>query len=114
MKTAKTFIVWRFRNMLNGPKRCTKCKRVCNETEFHVCSGRPLSECKECRRERSRRDQKKYNDTRNLDPEAYRAYRLGYYHQNKDKFAEYRANFRERHPDYYKNYTKQKKEEQLT
>ena len=33
-----------------------------------------------------------------------------YYEKNKAKFAEYRKAFRERHPDYFKDYFRAKKE----
>lgn len=100
--------------MLNEPKRCTKCKKVKVLEEYYVnyTNGRSRSECKECHKKRVSEHQKETqswkNNTENL--EARRAYSLAYYHQHKDQFATYRANFRERHPDYYKNYRRVEQE----
>jgi hypothetical protein len=42
-----------------------------------------------------------------------RSYMQDYYAKNKLKFVEYRRTFKQKNPDYYKQYARRKKNEQL-
>lgn len=55
--------------------------------------------------------QKKVNAWRDrtLD-DSRKIYMRDYYKNNKDKFAQYRAVFKERNPEYYKDYFRTRKE----
>jgi hypothetical protein len=92
--------------MLCEPKKCTLCKRIQPQSNFYVCGGITRSDCKDCRK-RKNADYQRENESWKfrISDEAKKAYSRAYYQDNKDKFAKYRADFKEKHPEYYKNYT---------
>jgi len=93
-------------------KICATCKQPKEEHAFYFSRGRPRSECKYCTIKRNVRYQKKNQvwKSRETDEETRKAYMRNYYEKNKDKFAKYRAEFRIRHPEYYKEYFRRRKE----
>lgn len=80
--------------------------------DYYLCAGRWRSECKMCTIKRNVRYQKKTKawKHRYVDDDARRLYMREYYAQNREKFAKYRAEFKERYPDYYKDYFRARKE----
>lgn len=94
-------------------KICSKCNKAKKATQdFYLCSGRWRSECKKCTVKRNVKYQRKIRawKTRYVDDEARRAYMRDYYAKNKEKFAQYREEFRERYPDYYTLYFRARRE----
>jgi hypothetical protein len=85
-------------------KICTRCKECKTIADFYKCKGVRRPECKECTIERNVQYQKKHKIWvhRYSDPETRKDYYRDYYSRNPDKFAEYRAKFRETHPDYFR------------
>lgn len=110
----KTFTVWRLKNMLNAPKRCTRCKQSKALSEYYVCLDRPRSECKECtlKHQKERKDNGLLWKQREENKDTVRLYSREYYQGHKEEYKGYRVAFNERHPDYYKNY--RKKDIQIT
>ncbi len=95
-------------------KKCTKCCEDKEINDFYMCAGKYRSECKRCTIKRNSKYQIK-NQTwkhRFEDEDARKAYMQKYYSKNREKFAMYRAEFKARNPDYYKNYTKRRKQKQ--
>lgn len=93
-------------------KVCKRCNIAKEEQAFYFTAGKPRSECKACTIKRNVRYQKKVRSWkfRDTDQEARRSYMRTYYENNKDKFAKYREDFRSRHPEYYKEYFRKRKE----
>jgi len=90
-------------------KRCTKCHET-KETarDFYLCGDKWRSECRKCTIKRNVIYQRKINSWRSRfgSDEIRKSYMRDYYSKNKEKFAKYRAEFRERFPNYYKEYFK--------
>lgn len=94
-------------------KICSKCHQAKEAmTDYYLCSGRWRSECKMCTIKRNVRYQKKIKawKYRYVDDDTRRLYMREYYAQNKEKFAQYRTEFKERYPEYYKEYFRARKE----
>lgn len=98
--------------MIENLKTCTKCHEIKSYEDFYICGGRTRSECKKCTIKRNVRYQKKTKawKRRYVDDDARRIYMRDYYEKNKDKFAKYRTEFKERYPEYYKQYFRARKE----
>ena len=96
-------------------KACSRCKSTKDELkDFYICQGKFRSECKVCTIKKNASYQRKAKPWKNriVDEEEKRSYMTQYYRKNKPKFAEYRRKFRERYPDYYKEYFRKKKNPQ--
>ena len=93
-------------------KTCSKCRNEKEETDFYRCLGKIRGECKKCTSKRNTLYQKKneYWKRRYVDGDSARSYQREYYAKNKEKFAAYRAEFKLRYPDYYKEYFRKQKE----
>ena len=96
-------------------KKCSKCEVLKHaEKDFYFCQGKWRTECRQCTIKRNIQYQKKiqYWKARNPDDDRRRSDKREYYEKNKQKFAEYRENFKQKNPGYYKEYykNKQKKE----
>lgn len=93
-------------------KTCARCNLDKPEELFYFSSGKRRSECKSCTIQRNVRYQKKVRawKKRETDQESRRTYMRKYYEGNKERFAKYRENFRIRHPEYYKEYFRKRKE----
>jgi len=94
-------------------KTCSKCNKEKYAFEdFYLCAGKLRSECKMCTIKRNVKYQKKVKSWKHryIDDETRRIYMRAYYNKNKDKFSRYRSEFRERHPEYYKQYFRTRKE----
>jgi hypothetical protein len=94
-------------------KICRTCFQAKIENvDFYACSGKSRSECKRCTIARNGVYQKALESwkTRYVDEDARRAYMRLYYNKNKEKFAEYREAFKARHPGYYREYSRARKE----
>jgi len=95
-------------------KICTKCLLEKNILyDYYVNQGCMRSECKACTIKRNSTRQKLSQPWKNrfADEETRKAYAREYYNKNKEKFANYRAEFIKRNPDYYKMYFRDKKNE---
>lgn len=94
-------------------KICSKCNQAKNpDTDFYWCAGKLRSECKKCTIRRNIRYQKQTEAWKHrfVDGDVRRSYMAEYYANNKEKFDEYRKKFRERNPDYYREYFRRRKE----
>ncbi len=93
-------------------KICARCNQPKEEELFYLSAGKRRSECKNCTIRRNVRYQKKIQAWKNREPDkdARRIYMRKYYENNAQKFAKYRADFRLRHPEYYKEYFRKRKE----
>ena len=95
-------------------KRCSKCHQYKDESkDFYVCLGTIRGECKKCTVKRNVSYQKKNKSWRNrfVDEERQRSYMVDYYAKNKEKFAEYKRKFKEKNPDYFREWHMRKKEQ---
>lgn len=100
--------------VVNDLKICSKCNCAKDSnTDFYMCQGRWRSECKACTISKNVRYQKRVKawQHRFVDNDEQRSYMVDYYAKNKEKFAEYRRQFKERNPDYYKEYARRRKNE---
>lgn len=86
---------------MTAEKKCTKCKRFKDFNEYYFSRGRYRSECKSCTIRLVVKSARKKK--RQLRQETTN-YRIEYYANNREKFAEYRRRFKERHPNYYREY----------
>lgn len=82
------------------------------ENDFYYYRGYPRSRCKKCviqengaHQKLTQRWKKKYALS-----EHVRAYYKIYYQENKEKFAQYRQTFRDRHPHYHRDYARRQRE----
>lgn len=93
-------------------KTCARCHLEKPEELFYFSCGKRRSECKSCTIRRNGRYQKRVKPWRNRDTtsEDRKAFMRKYYENNKEKFAKYRSNFRIRHPEYYKEYFRKRRE----
>ena len=93
-------------------KICTKCN-IAKEPllDFYICSGKLRSECKMCSIKRNISYQKKVRfwKFRFVNDDARRIYMRSYYSKNKEKFAKYREDFREKYPGYHRDYSRNRK-----
>lgn len=87
-------------------KCCTTCFVPKPLDEFYRCSGILRGECKECVIKKNVAHQQKTKPWRNkkIDKMKKRKYHRDYYEKNKEKFLKYRTDFKQRHPNYYKEY----------
>lgn len=87
-------------------KACTTCFILKSLDQFYRCSGILRGECKECVIKKNIANQHKTKPWRNnkIDKEKRRKYQREYYANNKQRFAKYRSDFKDRHPNYYKEY----------
>ena len=92
-------------------KTCTHCKEEKLITDFYAHKGQPRGDCKECTKKKNMAYQSKYKTwlTRYKDLSERRAYMSEYYANNKEKFAEYTRRFREKHPEYAKEWAREQK-----
>lgn len=94
-------------------KICSQCHQAKESvTDFYLCAGRWRSECKACTIKRNVRYQKRVKawKHRYVDDDSRRLYMRDYYNKNKERFAKYRSEFKNRYPDYYKDYFRKRKE----
>lgn len=100
--------------MVSKYKNCNICnaKKVIKD-HFYCSKGTYRAECKACTIKKNVLYQQK-NKTwqhRFVDDDCQRSYMSDYYSKNKEQFAEYGKNFRERNPEYHKLYARRKKDE---
>jgi len=94
-------------------KICSKCHQAkIMDKDFYLCSGRWRSECKACTIRRNVRYQRRIKSWKHryLNDDTRRLYMREYYEKNKEKFVAYRAEFRLKYPEYYKEYFRKRKE----
>ncbi len=94
-------------------KICSQCHQAKHEDiDFYQCGGRWRSECKICTIKRNVRYQRQVKSWkgRYIDEEARCIYMREYYSKNKERFAQYRAEFKIRFPEYYREYFRKRKE----
>lgn len=86
------------------------CEKDLN-ADFYMCSGRYRSECKVCTIKRNAVYQKKKQPwlKRFSSSDEHKSYMAEYYHNNREKFLEYRKTFNKKHPNYYKDYQQKRK-----
>jgi hypothetical protein len=85
-------------------KTCSRCGEDKHVIEFYSYHGKVRPECKKCTIERNRIYQKSVpRASRYIGDEEQRAYYRAYYESHKEKFAEYRRTFKERHPEYHQH-----------
>ena len=91
-------------------KHCHEAKEPIKD--FYLCSGRWRSECKACTIKKNVSYQKRVKAWRYryADTETRKTYMRKYYEKNKNKFAKYRTDFKQRHPGYYQDYFRSRKE----
>ena len=100
--------------MKSDTKVCSRCSEEKSIGDYYLCQGNIRGECKRCtivRNVRYQRENKSWMN-RFVDENQQRTYMVDYYSRNKEKFAEYRRKFRDRNPDYYRNYGSKRKYEQ--
>lgn len=93
-------------------KICSRCNSAKDaQTDFYICKGKRRSECKKCTIKKNVRYQKRVESWKHrfVDNDEKRSYMADYYIKHKEKFIEYRRKFKERHPDYYKEYFRNRK-----
>lgn len=97
---------------MNEDKQCSKCNKwKFQKLDFYQCAGVYRSECKKCTVKRNVRYQRLHRTWKHryVDDDARRDYMREYYDKNKEKFAAYRKEFREKYPEYYKMYFRRRK-----
>lgn len=93
-------------------KICSKCRQSKDAyLDYYGNQGNMRSECKSCTIKRNVKRQKllqswKY---RFADEVSRKEYAKEYYAKNRERFAQYRAEFKKRNPEYYKMYSRNKK-----
>jgi len=94
-------------------KICSRCNTAKEPTFFYTCKGKTRSECKACTIKRNGLYQQKNRSWKNrfVDNDEQKSYMTAYYAAHKDKFAQYRKTFREKHPEYFKLYSRKRKTE---
>jgi len=93
-------------------KICSKCHQAKElMLDFYLCAGKWRSECKMCTIKRNVRYQKRVQAWRHryVDEDTRRHYMREYYEKNKDRYANYRSEFKLRYPEYYKEYFRNRK-----
>lgn len=91
-------------------RKCSRCCKTKEISDFYAYQGKPRGECKKCSIKRNVKHQRRVKAWYGRDyEESRRAYMRAYYENNKEKFARYRQTFRERHPDYYRDYADRRK-----
>lgn len=98
---------------VNEIRKCGNCNQKKSLPEhFYFYQGRYRADCKKCTIRKNVLHQKKTQawKTTIVDAADRRAYYNRYYAENKAKFAEYRSEFKERHPGYYKEYHRKRRE----
>jgi hypothetical protein len=101
---------------MSDRKKCSKChKSKIIHMDFYMCQGKYRSECKMCTIKKNVKHQKKTKAWRHrfVDNDEKRLYSVEYYANHKEQFAEYRRKFKERYPNYYKEYHQRRKMEKL-
>lgn len=90
---------------------CNKCLQAKESDQFYTTRGVPRSECKKCTIRRNVRHQRKIKAwlSKSVDVESRKEYMREYYEKNKEKYVTYRNNFRKKHPYYYVDYFRRKK-----
>lgn len=91
-------------------KECITCHETkIKEVDFYFFGGSWRGQCKACTIKKNVLHQRKVQAWKRSypDSEARNAYMRSYYNKNKDKFAKYRKDFNEKHPDYQKLYQRQ-------
>lgn len=94
-------------------KKCKRCHQTKEAmTDFYMCSGKWRSECKKCTIKRNVKYQLQFKPWRSryVDDNARRIYMRAYYKKNREKFAQYRADFIARNPEYFRDYHRMRKE----
>lgn len=79
-----------------------------------MCLGKYRSECKQCTIEKNVNYQKKTQAWKHrfVDEEQTRSYMQEYYATHKKKFEDYRTKFKEKYPNYFKEYSRRKKKDE--
>lgn len=96
-------------------KTCSVCRQLKDEaTEFYCYKGNYRGNCKTCHVKKSVIYQRENETWKNkfIDDEHRVHYLRDYYAKNKEKFAEYRRIYKEKHPDYHKDYARKRKNPQ--
>ena len=95
-------------------KICSKCAKAKEPMkDFYLCSGKWRAECKVCTIKRNCRYQRETEAWKHRypDDETRNKYCREYYAKNKERFAQYRKEFAERHPGYYQEYYERRRRE---
>lgn len=94
-------------------KRCGKSKLLM--LDFYMHKGTFRGTCKKCIVSQVSANQKKKKPWLKRAPasEERKAYMKEYYKNNKEKFKRGRLKFQEKNPDYYKDYSKARREESV-
>lgn len=90
---------------------CNKCFEAKESDQFYMTRGVPRSECKKCTIRRNIRYQRKLKSwlCKSVDIEGRKEYMRSYYQKNKGKYVLYRKSFRKKHPYYFTDYFRKKK-----
>lgn len=93
-------------------KRCTVCKvekKV--PKDFYYSKGIIRSACRKCTIRRNLAYQKRTESWKHrfVDEAKQRSYMVDYYARNKDKFVEYRRQFKIRRPNYFRDYERDRR-----
>lgn len=97
-------------------KICTECFQKKSFEDFYKqANGRPRSKCKKCIIKLNYEYQKRNPISKCSEErgDKYKKYQRQYYLNNKEKFSNYRSRFKERNPDYYRQYVQRLKNEML-
>jgi hypothetical protein len=89
-------------------KTCSKCKQEKDAfTEFYAYKGNLRTECKKCTLKRTQADLKKKLLFAKEEFAAHRReYMKQYYLDHVEEYRGYRKKFKDKNPDYFKNYGK--------
>lgn len=93
-------------------KICSKCRQAKDAyLDYYMNQGVMRSECKACTIRRNVRRQKQLQPWKHrfVDEESRKEYAKEYYAKNRERFAQYRSEFRKKNPEYYKMYARNKK-----
>lgn len=96
---------------MSEAKKCSICKTSKPLGDFYLCQGKVRSECKACTSKKNVKHQRKTKvwKRRYVDSDEQKSYMVDYYAKHRERFAEYRRLFKERHPGYYKDYARRRK-----
>ncbi len=100
---------------MSNLKICTLCNKTKEaDIDFYLCGGKYRSECKTCTIRKNVAYQRRVKSWkyRYGSEEERKLYMRTYYHKNKNKFAKYREEFRDKYPGYYKEYFRTRKEKE--
>lgn len=98
--------------VMTEKKKCKTCKEVKSTSDFYAYKGVTRPDCKSCTIKKNGIRQRLTRSwlTRGGDVESRKQYYRDYYHNNPDKQAQYRENFKITHPDYQKEYYQKRRD----